>query len=109
MPTPPTGRRLRKREIAFALAMGALAAGGAGALLSIEGEHGGPPPRAVAVEENTYQLGEFERISTFGPQDIEIAFGETHSVRAEGTLASLEVLVENGELIIRPRDGMGSD
>ncbi len=109
MPTPPTGRRLRKREIAFALVMGALAAGGAGALLSTEDDHGAPPPQAAAVEEQTYTLGEFERIATFGPQDIEIEYGETHSVRAEGLLSSLEVLVENGELIIRPRGGIGSD
>jgi hypothetical protein len=104
MPKPQSGRRLRKREIVFAVAAGALAAGAAAIVLDESNDGGGPEPVAAA-EEMTYQVGAFERIATSGPQDIEIAFGETHSVRAEGALARLEVLVENGELIIRPRDG----
>lgn len=112
MAMPPSGRRLRKREVVFALAAGALAAGGAALVLEVS-EDGGAVAQAAAAGEKTYEVDAFERISTSGPQDIEIEFGETHSVRAEGAIGRLEVLVENGELIIRPRgggwDGSGFD
>lgn len=104
---PQTGRRLRKREVVLAVAAGALAAGGAAMVLEVNDESDSVP--VTAAEEKTYQVGAFERISTSGPQDIEVEFGETHSVRAEGAIARLQVLVEDGELIIRPRDGMGWD
>ena len=109
MPMPPPARKLRKREIVFAVGIGAIAAAGAGALLSSDGDYSGPPPQAEVTGEKTYEVGEFERIATTGPQDIEIEFGETHSVRAEGAVGRLEVVVENGELIIRPQGGMGWD
>jgi hypothetical protein len=105
MPGPPTQRRLRKREIVLAISAGALAAAAAAGILSESGE-GGPPFVVVnEADERTYQLADFERISTTGPQDVEITFGETFAVRAEGATGSLEVVVEDGELIIRPRNG----
>jgi hypothetical protein len=101
--------RLRKREIAFALAAGVVAAGGAALILDSDG--GGPGPRTEASEPSqmAYQVADFERIATTGPQDVEIELGETFSVRAEGAVARLQVVVENGELVIRPRDGTNWD
>ena len=105
MPMPTSGRKLRKREIVFAVGMGGLAAAGAAALLSAEDHGGRSVAQAAADDSKTYQVGEFERISTSGPLDVEVAFGDTPSVRAEGAVGRLEVIVENGELIIRPRNG----
>ena len=106
MRSPPDRPRLRKREIVFAVAAGALAAGGAALMLDNDG--GGPEFRELnEPTEMTYQLDGFERISTTGPQDLDIEIGETFSVRAEGAAGQLEVVVEDGELIIRPRDGIG--
>lgn len=107
MRQPPDRPRLRKREIVFAVAAGVVAAGGAA--LMLDGDSGGPGTRAEVTEpsEMTYQVADFERIATSGPQDLEIEFGETFSVRADGAVARLDVAVENGELIIRPRDGIG--
>ena len=104
MAKPLSGRWLRKREVVLALGAGALAASGAALVLEVN-EDGEAMAQAAPAEERTYEVGEFERISTSGSQDVEIAFGETHSVRAEGAVGRLEVLVENGELIIRPRGG----
>jgi hypothetical protein len=105
-PPHPERPRLRKREIVFAVAAGVVAAGGAALVLS-DG-NGSSPESFVAVNEGgemTYQVADFERISTTGPQDVEITFGEAYSVRGEGAVSRLEVVVENGELIIRPRGG----
>lgn len=109
MKSAPERPRLRKREIVFAVAAGVVAAGGAALIL--EGDGDGPERRVNANEpsEMTYQLADFERISTTGPQDLEIEFGESFSVRAEGAVSRLEVVVEDGELVIRPRDGIGFD
>lgn len=105
----PERPRLRKREIVFALAAGVFAAGGAALMLDNDG--GGPGPRQEASEpsEMTYQVANFERISTTGPQDVEIEFGEAFSVQGEGAVSRLEVVVENDELVIRPRNGIGWD
>lgn len=107
MKPPPERPRLRKREIVFAVAAGVVAAGGAALIL--DSDDGGPGPRHAANEptEMTYQLADFERISTTGPQDIEIVYGEAFAVHAEGVVNRLEVVVENGELVIRPREGIG--
>src|SRR5688572_19855262 len=107
MPMPPQRPKLRKREIAFALAMGALAAGGGAAVLSAFDDDPDrfAGPAAAGPDRMDYEVATFERISTAGPQDVEVTFGETHSVRAEGAVARLEVVVEDGELIIRPRRG----
>ena len=106
-PSPTDRPRLRKREIAFALAAGAVAAGGATLILDTGG--GGPGTRTEASEpkEMVYRVADFERIAATGPQDVEIEFGETFSVRADGAVSRLQVVVENGELVIRPRDGTG--
>jgi hypothetical protein len=104
MPQPANRPRLRKREIVLAIGAGALAAGAAAGILS---DDDGPSPPFVAVNqasEQTYELTNFERISSIGPQDVEIEFGETYSVRAEGAINGLEVVVEDGELVIRPRN-----
>jgi hypothetical protein len=106
----PDRPRLRKREILFALTAGVVAAGGAMAILDTDGG-GGNGLRSAANEpsEMTYQLANFERISTTGPQDLEITYGETFAVHADGAVSRLEVVVENGELVIRPRNGVGWD
>ena len=102
----PTG--LRKREIVFAVGMGAMAAGGAALILAED--NGGPVPVAVTAEPQVYALADFEEISTVGPQDIVVTRGDTFSVRSEGSpeaLGRLEVVVEDGELIIRPKNAFG--
>lgn len=107
MPTPQPGRRLRKREVVFAVALGAVAAGGA-ALILDESDGAGPVPVAAARADNlTYDVAEFDEISTVGPQDVVVTRGDTHSVRSEGSpeaLGQLEVIVDDGELTIRPKD-----
>jgi len=101
-------RKLRKREILFAVTLGAVAAGGAGIVLSESGSE--PMPFVVAAAPQTYELAPFEQISTVGPQDVVVTFGDTQSVRSEGSpeaLGQLEVVVEDGELTIRPRNEFG--
>lgn len=99
--------RLRKREIALAVAAGALAAGGAAIVL----EAGDERALVIAAEgpgERAYALAQFEEVSTTGPQDVVITLGETFSVRSEGSpraLALLEPVVEDGTLTIGPRRG----
>jgi hypothetical protein len=107
-PPKPDRPRLRKREILFAVTMGVIAASGAAIMLDDDG--GGSSGREdAAPTEQTYQVRDFERISSIGPQDVEVTLGDAFSVRAEGFTADLEVVVENGELIIRPRNGVGSN
>ena len=109
-PPHPDRPRLRKREIVFAVAAGVVAAGGAALLLSDDiGPGPGSIPDSEGPGERTYQVAEFERVSSTGPQDLEIRFGEVSAVRAEGAVGRLEVLVEDGELIVRPREGAGWD
>lgn len=111
MPTTTPGRRLRKREVAFAVALGGLAAGAAALILGGSEGHG-PAPITVTAAPQTFELAEFDEISTFGPQEVVVTLGETQSVRSEGSpeaLGQLEVVVEDGELIIRPKDESGMD
>lgn len=104
----PDRPRLRKREVLFAVTMGVIAATGAAILL--DDDDGGSSSREdAAPTEQAYQLRDFERISSIGPQDLQVTFGDAFSVRAEGSTADLEVVVENGELVVRPRDGIGSN
>lgn len=105
----PERPRLRKREIVFAVAAGLLAAGGAALILDDDGGGGGPDPVPVVAGPNAlnYQVAQFDEISTVGPQDVVITYGETASVRSEGSpeaLSLLEAVVEDGQLIIRPKD-----
>lgn len=107
---PPAERpRLRKREILLAVGAGVLASGAAVAILESNDENSGPRQELSEPSERTYQLADFERIATTGSQDLEISFGETFSVQAEGEVARLHVAVENGELVVRPVDGRGWD
>ena len=111
MPTQPSHNRLRKREIAFAVALGGLAAGGA-ALVLDGSDDSRAAPIAVTAAPQTFELAEFDEISTLGPQQVVVTLGDTQSVRSEGSpeaLGQLEVVVENGELIIRPKDESGVD
>lgn len=99
---------LRKREIAFAIGAGALAAGGAGLILA--SSDSGPAPVAAMAAPQTHELADFDEISSVGPQDIVITQGDAYEVRSEGSpeaLGLLEVVVEDGELIIRPKGEYG--
>jgi hypothetical protein len=99
---------LRKREIVFAVAAGALAAGGAALVLEASAD----PEPVVSVEgpgEMDYQLSGFDEISTTGPLNLVITSGEEFSVRAEGSpqaLSVIEPVVENGRLEIGPKRGL---
>jgi hypothetical protein len=104
MPMPPPGRKLRKREVVFAVAMGALAATGAAVVLE-EGD-GGTMPIAVTAAPQTYDLADVDAISIEGPQNVVITRGDTAALRSEGppeALARYETVVEDGRLVIRPR------
>jgi hypothetical protein len=107
MPARP-GSQLRLREIVLGVGAGAAAAGIAALILSESGD----PPQYMSQNDDrqTYAVAPFEEISTFGPQDIEVTYGETQSIRAEGpadTLGKLEVVVVDGALTIRPKDLAG--
>lgn len=104
----PEKGRLRKREIIFAVAAGALAAGGAALVLEANAD----PEPVVSFEgqgELDYQVSGFDEVSTTGPQSVVITLGEEFSVRAEGSpqaLSVLEPVVENGRLTIGPKRGV---
>lgn len=95
---------LRAREIAFALAMGALGAGGAALILASDEVE--QPAAAAASERPTYEVAPFESISTVGPQDVVVSFGESLAVRADGppeVLERLEAVSRDGVLTIQPK------
>lgn len=97
---------LRKREIVFAVAMGAAAAG-AGALV-LELDDAAPMARAATADHLTYPVGPFEALATVGPQDVTVERGDTYAVRSQGdpaALGQLEVVVVDGTLTIRPKPG----
>jgi hypothetical protein len=107
-PVPPRPK-FRKREIVFALAMGAVAAGGAAAVLSaFDDDYYSPPREAFSgTDEKTYDVAAFDEIRAMGPQNVVITYGEELSVRSEGppqALALLKVRVEDGRLTIGPED-----
>jgi hypothetical protein len=111
MPNQPNPRKLRKREIAFAVALGGLAAGAA-ALIVGGSDDSRPAPVAITAEPQTFDLADFDEIRTMGSQQVVVTFGDTQSVRSEGSpeaLGQLEVVVEGGELIIRPKDESSVD
>jgi len=104
----PTRPRLRKREVAFAIAMGGLAAGAAALVMMPEGPVEIDARNPAGPSEMTYPLADFDEISTSGPQDVEVTYGETFAVRSEGSpqaLAQLEPVVVNGKLTIEPKEG----
>lgn len=108
MPVPPQPNRLRKREIVFALAMGAVAAGGAAVMLAaFEDDDHHVAPATSGPDEMTYEVAGFDEIQALGPQDIVITYGEEFAVRSEGEPLALSLFkprVENGRLIIAPED-----
>ena len=109
-PARPGRPRLRKREIAIAVAAGVVAAGGAALMLDNGGGGGGGPPELAygGARAMTYQVADFDGISTSGPQDVVVTQGETFAVRSEGSpqaLAQLEAVNVDGTLTIRPKNG----
>ena len=99
--------RLRKREIAFAVAAGLVAAGGAGLILSEMSDDPIVKVNVVGPREKTYDVASFDGISNVGPQDVVVTMGDTFSIRSEGSpqaLSLLETKVENGTLKIGPGD-----
>lgn len=104
---PAERPRLRKREIAIALAAGALAAGGAALVLD---EDVGPDRREPTEQADTelvYDLRDFTQVSVAGPHDVDISLGDKFLVTAYGdpdAINQLEAVVEDGVLIIRPRE-----
>lgn len=111
---PGTPRRspLRFREILLAVGIGAAAAGGAALVLEVNDESSERVAVVAGPDEVSYQLAQFEGISTVGPQDVVVTIGDSFSVRSEGTpaaLAQFEPVVEGDTLIIRPRDGFDWD
>lgn len=108
LPRARTG--LRKREIALALAMGALGAGGAALVFdaSNDADDHVRENSDDQLQETTYALTDFDEVSIVGPQDVDIVYGEAFAVTASGSndaLRRLEAVVENGGLVIRPREG----
>jgi hypothetical protein len=101
--------RLRKREIAFAVGAGVLAAAGGAVMLDkIQEGHSASLPQIAS--DRSYNLAPFDELSTIGPQDVVITQGDQQSIRAEGSaaaLAVLEAVVEDGKLVIRPKSGFG--
>lgn len=96
------------REVVLAVTAGALAAGGAALILADNDDGHHPVPLAGGPESVTYDVTPFAKISTVGPQDVVVSRSETYGVRSEGSseaLARLEAVVEDGELIIRPKQG----
>lgn len=92
----------------MAMAAGLLAAGGAAVVLEAM------PSEEIEISEEqqfddswietTYELADFDKISTLGPQDVFVTQGDEFSVRAEGSsrvFDEMQVVVENGELILR--------
>jgi hypothetical protein len=60
---------------------------------------------ASALEQRSYDLDGFERVSVVGPHRVIVSVGPAFSVRAEGpakTFARTEVVVEDGALKIQP-------
>jgi hypothetical protein len=58
----------------------------------------------------SYQVGSFDRISVSGPYEVSVQTGGRPGVTASGgeaILAETEILVENGELKIRPKKKNG--
>jgi hypothetical protein len=63
-------------------------------------------PATATTDGRAYAVSPFEEISTVGPHRVEVTVGGEHAVRAVGpaeAIDRLEVVVEGGTLIIRPR------
>jgi hypothetical protein len=105
--------RLRKREIAFAVGAGVLAAAGGAAMLDAFHEDDvRAAPTAIVGNNLGYNVSRFTAVSTAGPQDVVITIGDKFAVRATGTsqaLSGLKAEVHDGTLVIRPAGGFGFD
>ena len=83
------------------------------AALALAGCHvGGKTESREAGPETSrnYQVGQFDRIAVAGPYDVAVTTGGETQVAASGGASLLEetdVLVEDGELIIRPKKHKG--
>ncbi len=89
-----------RRGIALGFTAAAIAASGCSEARS---ENGGP------VIERDYQVSSFDRIELAGAYDATVRTGAAPSVHARGNqkaIEDLEVAVENGALVIRPRKSM---
>ncbi len=91
---------IRLPLVIAAIALGACSVGG-------KTEDRDPGPNT----NRTFQVGAFDRISVAGPYDVKVVSGGQPGISATGGQALLdetEVVVENGELKIRPkkRDGI---
>ena len=106
MPVPQTKPRLRKREIILAVAAGGIAAATAAAILDDDNDGAFGARVEVVVNEDFSKLAPFTSVSSVGPQDVVITYGDTQSVEARGSdeaRALIGVSVDNGVLKIRPR------
>jgi hypothetical protein len=107
----PTGKpRASKRDVILALALGGAAAAGAGAIVANLDDD---EPRIARADEQerevTFSLSGFDEVTVSGPLDVAISYGEDFSVMAEGPSGALDrvqALVEDGRLLIGPRDGL---
>ena len=108
----PTGKLpFRKREVAMALALGGVAALGAGTMLEVlddEDRRHGEAVQEAGHGSLTYEVAPFDEIVVTGPHDVIVTLGDTMAVKAQGPqdlLQRFEAVVEDGRLLIRPRDG----
>ena len=89
-----------KRAIALGMTAAVLAATGC---TEARSENGGP------VVDRNYQVREFDRIELAGAYDATVRTGSAVSVHARGSqkaIDNLEVAVEDGALVIRPKKKM---
>jgi hypothetical protein len=101
-------RKLRKREVVFAVSVGAVAAAGAALMLDAGNDRGFVPAVAAAVP--LAVDAPFDEVTSLGPHTVVITIGDAHAVRSEGSpeaLQRIEAVVEDGRLMIRPRNGFG--
>jgi len=111
-----TKAKLSKGHIALALALGGIGAAGAAVMVDalqdddrryVQDDRRDARDGGRDNASQTYPFAGFDRISVAGPYDVEITRGDRFSVSAEGSegaIGEIEVLVEDGELVIRPRD-----
>ena len=89
-----------KRAIALGMTAAVLAVAGC---TEARSENGGP------VVDRNFQVGEFDRIELAGAYDANVRTGAAVSVHARGSekaIDNLEVVVEDGALVVRPRKKM---
>ena len=89
-----------KRAIALGMTAAVLAVAGC---TEARSENGGP------VVDRNFQVGEFDRIELAGAYDANVRTGAAVSVHARGSekaIDNLEVMVEDGALVVRPRKKM---